>query len=89
MAVSPADELAVMAQEELDAACALSFAEVRRVTPWGDSFVGFAPSGREVEVLRRYLWAGAPGGEVLVEVEVRDLPGGGRAGAEVRVILTP
>ena len=27
--------------------------------------------------------------EVLVEVEVRDLPGGGRAGAEVRVILTP
>ncbi|MCZ8194696.1 hypothetical protein [Brevundimonas sp.] len=40
-------------------------------------------------MLRRYLWAGAPGGEVLVEVEVRDLPGGGRAGAEVRVILTP
>lgn len=31
--MSPDDELAVMAQEELDAACALSFAEVRRVTP--------------------------------------------------------
>ena len=89
MAVIPEDELAAMAQEELDAACALSFDEVRRITPWGDSFRGFAPSGREVEVERRYLWADAPEGAVLVEVEVRCLPGRERCGAEARAILTP
>ena len=44
------DELTVMANEELDAACAMPFVEVRKITPWGDSYEGFAPSGRTVEV---------------------------------------
>jgi hypothetical protein len=83
------DELAAMAHEELDAACALPFADIRRITPWGDSFLGFAPSGREVEVERRYLWAHEPEGAVLVEVEVRCLPGRERCGAEARAVLTP
>ncbi len=80
------DELTVMAQEELDAACALPFADIRKVTPWGDSFTGFAPSGRAVEVERRYLWAVDPKGGVVVEVEVRDPAA--RAGAEARALLT-
>lgn len=83
------DELAVMAREELEAACALSFEEIRKVTPWGDSFLGFAPSGREVEVERRYLWAHDPEGAVMVEVEVRCLPGRDRCGAEARALITP
>ena len=49
------DELSAMAIEELDAACGLSWPELTRITPWGDSFTGFAPSGREVEIERRYI----------------------------------
>lgn len=79
-------ELAEMAEEELAAACALPFAEIVKITPWGDTFTGFAPSGREVEVERRYLWAHAPEGAVSVEVEVRDLIA--RTGAEAKRTLT-
>lgn len=56
------DELSAMAIEELDAACALPWPDLKAVTPWGDIFTGFAPSGREVEVERRYLWAHQPRG---------------------------
>ncbi len=80
------DELAEMAQEELAAACALSWAELKRVTPWGDTFEGFAPSGRTVEVERRYIWAHNPEGAVLVEVEVRDRSN--RTGAEASAVMT-
>ena len=86
MAVSD-DELSVMAIEELDAACALPWPDIRKITPWGDSFTGFAPSGREVEVERRYLWAHEPEGAVAVEVEVRAV--GDRSGAEARALITP
>lgn len=79
------DELSVMAIEELDAACGLSWPELTRITPWGDSFTGFAPSGREVEVERRYLWAHEPEGAVAVEVEVRDPVA--RQGAEARAVI--
>lgn len=75
-----------MALEELEAACALSWAEISRITPWGDSFPGFAPSGRAVEVERRYLWAHEPEGAVAVEVEVRDAAA--REGVEVRAVVT-
>ena len=78
-------ELTEMAEEELAAACALPFAEVVKITPWGDTFTGFAPSGREVEVERRYLWAHAPEGAVSVEVEVRDLIA--RTGVEAKRTL--
>lgn len=85
MAVTPSDELTAMADEELTAACALSWPELKRITPWGDSFEGFAPSGRTVEVERRYLWALDPAGAIVVEVEVRDPVA--RAGAEARALL--
>jgi hypothetical protein len=83
--VTPPDELTVMAQEELNAACALTWPELRRITPWGDSFEGFAPSGRTVEIERRYLWALDPEGAIIVEVEVRD--DAAREGGEARAIL--
>ena len=86
MAVSD-DELSIMAIEELDAACALPWPDIRKITPWGDSFTGFAPSGREVEVERRYLWAHEPEGAVAVEVEVRAV--GDRQGVEARALITP
>jgi hypothetical protein len=81
------DELSIMAIEELDSACAMPWPDMKKVTPWGDSFVGIAPSGREVEIERRYLWAHEPEGAVAVEIEVRDL--GARTGAEARALITP
>ncbi len=88
MTASPApDELTAMAEEELASAVALSWPEIKAVTPWGDSFEGFAPSGRTVEIERRYLWAIEPAGAVVVEVEVRDRSN--RTGAEARAILSP
>ena len=83
--MTPPDELTVMAQEELNAACALTWPELKRITPWGDSFEGFAPSGRTVEIERRYLWALDPEGAIIVEVEVRDAAA--REGVETRAIL--
>lgn len=80
-------ELSDMAEEELEAACSLLWPEIIRITPWGDSFEGFAPSGRTVEVERRYLWAVEPAGAVVVEVEVRDPAS--RTGAEARAVLAP
>lgn len=79
------DELTQMAQEELNSACSLTWRELKRITPWGDSFEGFAPSGRTVEVERRYLWAHDPAGAIVVEVEVRDPAA--REGAEARALL--
>ena len=58
------DELSAMAIEELDAACAMPWPDIQKITPWGDSFTGFAPSGREVEIERRYLWAHEPEGSL-------------------------
>ncbi len=83
--MSPPDELTQMAQEELNAACALTWPELKRITPWGDSFEGFAPSGLTVEVERRYLWAHDPEGAIVVEVEVRDAAA--KTGVEARAIL--
>ena len=79
------DELTQMAQEELNSACSLTWPELKRITPWGDSFEGFAPSGRTVEIERRYLWALDPEGAIIVEVEVRDAAA--REGVETRAIL--
>ena len=81
------DELTAMAEEELASAIALTWPEIKRITPWGDSFEGFAPSGRTVEVERRYLWAHQPEGAIAVEVEVRDPAL--RTGAEARAVISP
>jgi hypothetical protein len=62
--------LELMADEELARACTLSWLALSKVTPWGDTYEGFAPSGRPVEIERNYVWAEEPGGDVLVEVNV-------------------
>jgi hypothetical protein len=81
------EELRVMADEELASAVSLKWAELQRITPWGDTFDAFAPSGRKVEIERRYLWAHDPVGAVLVEVEIRDRSN--RTGVEARALLAP
>jgi len=63
-------ELEEMAAEELARACTLSWRELAKVIPWGDTAEAFAPSGRPVLVERQYLWADQPGGDALVEVVV-------------------
>jgi hypothetical protein len=63
-------ELQAMAQDELFRACSLKWRDLSKVTPWGDTYDGFAPSGRAVQVERNYVWAGEPGGDILAEVTV-------------------
>lgn len=69
MAVNP-DDLAAVVEEELDQAQALSWAELTRVTPWGDSYEGLTPGGEEVEIERNYLWS-EDGKAIQIEVTVR------------------
>ncbi|WP_369060439.1 hypothetical protein ABOZ73_02495 [Caulobacter sp. 73W] len=63
-------DLQAMADDELSRACTLSWRELSRVTPWGDTFEGVAPGGRYVEVERNYIWAQESGGDILVEIVV-------------------
>ena len=63
-------DLAEAAAEELDRACGLTRREMEAVTPWGDTFEGFTPAGREALFERNYLWANEPGGDICVEVVV-------------------
>lgn len=89
MVVSRDDEMRALAQEELQAACSLSWREAARIVPWGDSYRGVAPSGDEVEFERRYLWAHGEGGEILVEVEVRCCPDREDCGARASAVIAP
>jgi len=70
MAVSDQD-LTDLAADELTQALSLSWKELSKVTPWGDSYQALAPSGDEVEIERNYLWFKDAGGDVLVEVTAR------------------
>lgn len=69
-AATPDPDLQAMADDELTRALTLSWRELAKVTPWGDTFDGVSPAGRQVQVERAYLWAGDPGGDVLCEVAV-------------------
>jgi len=86
MAVN-ADDLTAMVEEELDQAQALSWEELRRITPWGDSYVALTPAGEEVEVERNYLWS-EEGRAVQIEVSVRR-PGDRGPGAFGKVTARP
>ena len=63
-------DLEALAAEELEQAIGLGWAALSRHTPWGDSYVGLTPGGREVEIARSYIWAEAEGGDILCEVTV-------------------
>ena len=62
--------LIAAAEEELAAACTLGWRALSKVTPWGDTFEGFTPDGREVCFERSYLWEAEQGGDIRVEVTV-------------------
>ena len=64
------DDLEAAALEELDLAGALGWKQLSALTPWGDTFEGFTPMGREVCIERSYLWENAAGGDIRVEVTV-------------------
>ena len=63
-------ELELAAEEELERALDLSWRELCRVVPWGDTYEGFTPGGRSAHFERSYLWARSPGGDILCEVAV-------------------
>ena len=64
------DDFMEAAEEELDRAMTLGWAALAKLTPWGDTFEGFTPEGREVCFERSYLWEGEAGGDIRVEVTV-------------------
>lgn len=64
------DDLAAMAADELERALTLRWRELAAIMPWGDTYDGFSPAGRQVTVERSYLWVEAEGGDILCEVTV-------------------
>lgn len=80
--VAADEDLHLAAEEELGHALCLSWRELRDHVPYGDTFEGFDPSGRQVEFERAYLWRDHDGGEILCEVAVRR---SGRDGTEVKL----
>ena len=65
-----ADDLAEAAREELERACAITWRELARLMPYGDTYEGFTPMGRAVCFERSYLWEDENGGDIRVEVNV-------------------
>ncbi len=63
-------DLQAMAQDELARALDLSWRALKGAVPWGDTFDGISPAGRNVQVERSYVWASEPGGDILCEVRV-------------------
>ena len=68
--MKPDEDLAEMAGDELARAITLSWRDLERVVPWGDTYEGVSPSGRFVKVERSYIWAADEGGDILCEVAV-------------------
>jgi hypothetical protein len=64
------DDLVAAARDEIERACTLGWRDLRDHTPWGDTFEGFTPEGRDVCFERSYLWDADPGGDIRVEVHV-------------------
>ena len=46
--MTQAEDLEAAAQDEIDRACTLAWRDLAAHTPWGDTFEGFTPGGREV-----------------------------------------
>ena len=83
-------DLLAFAEDELARALTLSWRELSKITPWGDTFEGLSPAGREVQVERNYLWAAEEGGDILCEVAVFGGPSRYDQGARVsRLIKKP
>ena len=63
-------DLTAAAVDEIDRAMTLGWKQLAGHTPWGDTFEGFSPDGREVCFERTYLWEHETGGDIRVEVMV-------------------
>ncbi len=63
-------DLQATAAEELEQAVKLSWRQLAPLIPWGDTYVGVAIGGQEVEMARNYLWVDQEGGDILCEVTV-------------------
>lgn len=63
-------DLAEMAEDELKRALTLTWRDLSKIVPWGDTYEGVSPSGRFVKVERSYLWVEEEGGDILCEVAV-------------------
>ena len=63
-------ERELAAAEEIERALDLSWRELSKVLPWGDTYEGFTPGGRAAQFERSYIWAREPGGDILCEVAV-------------------
>ena len=61
-------ELEAAADEELAAAVTLSWRELSKLVPWGDTYEGFGPAGGPLEFERGYIWREEAGGDILCEV---------------------
>jgi len=64
------EDLMAAAVDELDRAMTLGWRQLSGHTPWGDTFDGFTPEGRDVCFERAYMWEHDPGGDIRVEVRV-------------------
>ncbi len=64
------DDLAAAAEDELDRAVTLEWRQLAKHLPWGDTYEGISPGGRDVCFERTYLWEGESGGDIRVEVTV-------------------
>ena len=65
-----AEDLEAAAKDEIVRACTLKYRDLSKHLPWGDTFEGFSPGGRDVCFERNYLWDGPEGGDIRVEVNV-------------------
>lgn len=87
MTGGPADDLVDMARDELARALTLTWKDLAPITPWGDSFEGITPAGREVIVERSYIWAATSGGDILCEVIVYGGPSRWDHGAKSNAVI--
>jgi len=87
IAGGPDPLLQAAAEEELRHACTIGWQALAKVTPWGDTYDGFANGGLAVTFERNYIWADAPGGDILVEVVVYLGPSRYDAGARATQVI--
>lgn len=66
--MSTDQDLEAAAEEELVQALKMNWRQLAPLVPWGDTFTGVSPANVTIQLSRSYLWAEAPGGDILVEV---------------------
>lgn len=64
------EDLEAFAEDELVRALSLSWRDLSKIVPWGDTYDGVSATNLEVQVERNYIWADEPGGDILCEVAV-------------------